>query len=349
MELPRTTADVDISIAGTHDTPGRLASNNWSQHGTVSHRWLKEKAVLDVVPADEEQIREGQVEMPDGKHLSLIGFDLAFGSTEAMTLGDVDVLVPTLPVLLLLKMISWMDRPADREKDLGDIALILANGLPDEDDRRWDGAHAVGQQKLDFESQSPFFIGWELGRVAEATHIHHIAVFLSRMEEDDGRNLATFLRRAKDALVGRLTSEDELLEVIDAFKLGLEKGQSDTVRKGEILSKTSWRGRLSPLLDRQMLIHDAITRHRLVRFTYQNKQRIAEPHILGVKDGKVHLLTYQVRGESASGKLPNWRRVFVGDMRELEMLPETFVPTEFHRKRQPSRFDRHILVIQRGS
>jgi len=43
-------------------------------------------------------------------------------------------------------------------------------------------------------------------------------------------------------------------------------------------------------------------------------------------DGVEHLLVYQVGGESRSGKLPDWRRFKVSDMRDVRMLDEHFSP-----------------------
>jgi len=43
-------------------------------------------------------------------------------------------------------------------------------------------------------------------------------------------------------------------------------------------------------------------------------------------DGVEHVLVYQVGGESRSGKLPDWRRFKVSDMRDVRMLDEHFSP-----------------------
>lgn len=88
-------------------------------------------------------------------------------------------------------------------------------------------------------------------------------------------------------------------------------------------------------------VHDflyfAIENKRLVEFEYQERDRIAEPHDYGIKDGVKWLLIYQIRGESKSGGLPNWRWVEVDQIRRLRVLEETFpggraVPTGKHKK-----------------
>jgi hypothetical protein len=72
------------------------------------------------------------------------------------------------------------------------------------------------------------------------------------------------------------------------------------------------------------LIRQAIGEKRLIRFVYQNKLRIAEPHDYGVQNGEVRLLSYQVGGESNSGFLPSWRLVSVDRMTEVNMEIKTF-------------------------
>ena len=56
-------------------------------------------------------------------------------------------------------------------------------------------------------------------------------------------------------------------------------------------------------------IQKAIHEKRLIRFLYDDKERIAEPHDYGVQKGSVRLLSYQVGGKSNSGRLPAWRSI----------------------------------------
>ncbi|OYD87644.1 hypothetical protein CDG77_28200 [Nostoc sp. 'Peltigera membranacea cyanobiont' 213] len=84
-----------------------------------------------------------------------------------------------------------------------------------------------------------------------------------------------------------------------------------------------------PLLNTKVLevlelIKQAITQKNLIRFYYQDFQRIAEPYILGLKDGVLQVLVYQVGGQSSSGELPDLRRMNLENMLHLQILDETF-------------------------
>lgn len=72
------------------------------------------------------------------------------------------------------------------------------------------------------------------------------------------------------------------------------------------------------------LILTAIAERRLLQFDYQGHLRICEPHVFGHLRGSDELLTFQVRGRSSSGGLPDWRRVFVREIRSAALLAETF-------------------------
>jgi len=72
------------------------------------------------------------------------------------------------------------------------------------------------------------------------------------------------------------------------------------------------------------LIRAAIAAKQMIAFTYHELQRIAEPHIYGTVRGRHQLLTYQVGGESRSGALPNWRRVNLSQVSNIQLLNQHF-------------------------
>jgi hypothetical protein len=60
-------------------------------------------------------------------------------------------------------------------------------------------------------------------------------------------------------------------------------------------------------------IREAIVRRRKLKFMYDGKPRLVEPHDYGIHAGVIKLLAFQVGGES-SGKLPGWRTFIVSKM-----------------------------------
>jgi len=72
------------------------------------------------------------------------------------------------------------------------------------------------------------------------------------------------------------------------------------------------------------LLRRAIAERRMIRFTLDGLERVAEPHDYGTLKDLDRVLVYQVGGESRSGGLPDWRLVTVKKMSKLEVLDRTF-------------------------
>jgi hypothetical protein len=72
------------------------------------------------------------------------------------------------------------------------------------------------------------------------------------------------------------------------------------------------------------LILTAIHEMRLLRFSYKDKLRIAEPQDYGIQKGVVYLFTFQIGGVSNSGTLPDWRKFGVRGISNLESLDQSF-------------------------
>jgi len=94
------------------------------------------------------------------------------------------------------------------------------------------------------------------------------------------------------------------------------------------------------------LIRTAIGDKRLIAFTYHRCNRIAEPHVYGITKGKHQVLTYQVDGESRSGKPFGWKRVNLSDMSGLQVLAKHFPGARPTASGQPSHFDVILAVVE---
>jgi hypothetical protein len=71
------------------------------------------------------------------------------------------------------------------------------------------------------------------------------------------------------------------------------------------------------------MLRKAIRSKHLIRFSYKNQERIAEPHDYGIQNGIARLFCYQVGGRSG-GRIPGWRLVNLSEMQNCEMLQQTF-------------------------
>lgn len=93
------------------------------------------------------------------------------------------------------------------------------------------------------------------------------------------------------------------------------------------------------------LIKQAIIQKLLIKFYYQDFQRIAEPHILGLKDGVLQVLVRQVDGQSNSGLVPDWRRMNLENILSLQILDETFSSNPSNLYESHSSWDEIIAIV----
>ena len=126
----RKTDDLDLVVAvPLEDFPGPMKSlPGWRSHPKKEHCFFSpDGQQVDLVPAGAALVAQGYVEWPSGARMSLAGFDLAFAHATRELAGSTAVLVPPAPVIALLKMRAWLDRPHIREKDLADMHIFSSS------------------------------------------------------------------------------------------------------------------------------------------------------------------------------------------------------------------------------
>jgi len=143
------------------------------------------------------------------------------------------------------------------------------------------------------------------------------------------------LRQASD-LAGSLRPEDRLLTKIDMSGPAVASRLREA---SELLGVCREFGRLDSRITDDMTTHSssgtfttaadtairrAITERRLIRFSLDGGERVAEPHDYGVRKGKAQLLVYQLSGASRSGRLPDWRWVDLSRATDFHVLEQSF-------------------------
>ena len=219
----RETHDLDISVAiSIDDYPGGLSDlPGWKPHPTLEHEWLSPRGVrIDVLPSDDEHLRIGSITWPkSGFRMSLTGIRLAFLHSQRIPIAD-DFEVPVAPasVITVLKMAAYLDRLADRAKDLGDIGHVLENYIDDDDDRRYSAE--VFDRELDFDDVSAFLLGRDVGAVVQEPERDVVDAFIARVRSG-GDHVATQARMLQLGPRGWKSDPQLLVSRLAAFELGL--------------------------------------------------------------------------------------------------------------------------------
>jgi hypothetical protein len=95
------------------------------------------------------------------------------------------------------------------------------------------------------------------------------------------------------------------------------------------------------------VIRTAIANRNLIEFTYHGYQRIAEPHVYGIKDGKRKILVYQIGGLTSTGSVPDWRLIGLEEISSLRVVKgETFSGPRKDRSLENDDWDTIIAAVK---
>ena len=195
----RKTNDLDLTVVAEEaDLANKLRALGWERHERYEQRWTSvQGVVVDALPAAPASLAVGKLVFTEsGQVMSLVGFDLALAHYAVVPLDETTGLeVATVPVIAVLKMTAWLDRPAERERDLQDIAHILEDYLEPDDLRRWDDA--LIEAGLSHEDQSAFALGEDIARIAGPAHLTVIDAFVAAVSDEASSSNAMFAANFK--------------------------------------------------------------------------------------------------------------------------------------------------------
>ncbi|MBI5544618.1 MAG: hypothetical protein HY901_12065 [Deltaproteobacteria bacterium] len=121
--------------------------------------------------------------------MSLVGMRHALSSPQTQVAAGLAIAVPSVPIIALLKMASYLDRPPERERDLSDLAHVVNEYPPADDDRLFESG--IAERGLTLETAMPFVLGRELAALTDAAEAAVVRRFLQRVRSSDlGRFVA---------------------------------------------------------------------------------------------------------------------------------------------------------------
>ena len=225
----RQTGDIDLILAVDLDAfPAGLDKlAGWSRHQTREHEWHGPGRVqVDLLPAGAGLLRQGRITWQSGHQMSLLGMRHAMAHAVPVRFAsDLSVRVAPLRVIALLKMVAYLERPHERERDLEDIGQILEDYVPADDPRRF-GDEVP--ETIAFECRPAFLLGRDLAPLLDESERAVTGRFIERLR---GVGTDTTRSRIKQKgpdrwRVGDVDSDAQLDAVVDAFQAGLDSIRS---------------------------------------------------------------------------------------------------------------------------
>jgi len=150
--------------------------------------------------------------------MSLAGFRLLDQlSADFRIAKDLSIRVAQPSLIVLLKMVSYLDRPADRNRDLQDIAYLWTTAYENDPEQRV--SDIVVQAGIDFHSTDAFLLGHALGPHLNDAECNIISNFLNRLR-DNGNSTARIPMLRQGPSHWR-RNEDRLDATLGAYLRGL--------------------------------------------------------------------------------------------------------------------------------
>lgn len=127
----RGTRDIDFAImTASHDAYQKVCKAI-QEHGfherDFPYRFYAERfnVVIDILPfGDIEQ--NHTINFSDRKiEMHVLGMREVLSESIAVPIEDKELHIPSLPGMVILKLVAWSDRPENRENDLADIVKII--------------------------------------------------------------------------------------------------------------------------------------------------------------------------------------------------------------------------------
>lgn len=193
------TGDIDFAIAldlvDFAKLRAALSRMGWVQDPKREERWQsKHGALLDLIPAGKTLRESKRFTWPNSEFtMSLEGFDHAFSEAQPVNVAD-DLVLRIVPpvVLMLLKIIAFMDDPQRRGKDLPHIRALLSRYEGDSD-----RAFTEAPAELDYSLASAFLLGLDLRELCTEAENELVRRFIALVGDEDKSPWWAFVKASR--------------------------------------------------------------------------------------------------------------------------------------------------------
>ena len=233
IRSPRGTRDLDIGVEVTGWADFQRLSDGLVATGKFiatreSQTFRAGVFRVDIVPFGGISKGGGRISWPPEHEVSMstMGFEEAYASAMTLRLSDqpvLDVKVPTIPGLALMKVISWHDRYPERPKDAEDLLFLMDHyAEAGNEDRLFERENKILETEgFDFAMAGIRLLGRDMaGTANDKTGAAVASIFKNEIGEQDQYRLVT------DMIKGaRMFNEfNETLEKLKKLAEGFNEG-----------------------------------------------------------------------------------------------------------------------------
>ena len=183
VDIGRFTRDIDLAVALDLEDfttfADELRTRGWTQQARGEHRWRGPSgSIVDLIPAGPGLRQAKRIVWPDGEcEMGLIGFERAFTRALPFSFAEgVQYRVAPPPVIVLLKIIAFMDDPHGRKKDLLDLMELFRRYEAGSDRIFSDEVYAAELEDVGY--ANAFRLGMDVGTIATEEEVGILSAFL---------------------------------------------------------------------------------------------------------------------------------------------------------------------------
>lgn len=137
IKSPRMTMDIDLGVKVLswqhyNDLVNALVESGKFKEQKENHRLQYNDVFIDIIPFGKISDKDFKISWPPEHELvmNVMGFDEVYEYSTIIRLSNnpiLEVIIPTLPGLAILKLLSWKDNYPGRPKDAEDLFFIMIN------------------------------------------------------------------------------------------------------------------------------------------------------------------------------------------------------------------------------
>lgn len=237
IPAPRLTEDIDIGVeVASWDAFHRLTSilieRGLFAATRLPHRFtgVTTAAIVDIVPYGRISDEMKQISWPPDHDMimSMLGFEEAYQSALTVCISSeplLEILVPSIPALALMKIISWDDAHPRRERDAQDLLFILeqygATGI--EDELYETHVDMLTEEEFDNRLASVRLLGRDIARLSNPQTLQTVEEILIR-EIDEHLGFKMLADMVKGTMI-RGTKFEAALQLLKKLLQGIQEEQ----------------------------------------------------------------------------------------------------------------------------
>lgn len=231
IKAPRMTTDIDLGVkvpdwGKFKDLTDTMLADRKFTKDKENQRYIYNDILIDIVPFGDISDENKKVKWPPEHEiiLSTLGFDEAYKFSVLFRLSSdplLEVRVPTLPGLSIMKLISWNEKYPDRTKDAEDLLFIMENYVDVIDQNYLYEKEATLLEEEDFDNQMACIrlLGRDIAKISNTDTLNKIKeILLSETAEQSHYRLISNMINVHNDF-------EKVLSLLNKLKQGiLERG-----------------------------------------------------------------------------------------------------------------------------